>query len=137
MNPKELRTAWMAKWRKALDDHEFRMSNPEAYRTLRHWDARDMLAAGVIDEMEKLEMDELVSAAYWHAVEELIVPIDRYKPSGHYDVMPRDGSPASVALPMAPIVRQKAPNSQDSMAGCLKTSKACGWCFAMAGSPGP
>lgn len=93
MNPKALQTAWMAKWRKALDDHEYRMSNPEAYRTLCHWETRDMLAAGVIDEMDKLEMDELVNAAYWHAVEELVAPIYGYQPGGHYKVIPRDGSP--------------------------------------------
>ena len=66
------KTEWMAKWRQHLDDHEFRMENPEAHRAICRSKSDDMLAAGAIDQMEKLEMDELANAAYWHAVETLI-----------------------------------------------------------------
>jgi len=91
MNQTELKAAWTAKWRATIDDHEYRLSNPEAYRTNCHWEAREMLAAGIIDELEKLEMDELVDAAYWHAVEELVTNEVGYLQGGHYNVMPRNG----------------------------------------------
>lgn len=91
MSPSELKIAWTAKWRRALDDHDHRMSHPEAYRVQCHWETRDMFAAGVIDEMEKLEMDEQADAAYWHSVEELIVTSDQYLHGAHYDIMPKSG----------------------------------------------
>ena len=56
------------------------------------WETRDMLEAGVIDQMEKLEMDELADAAYWHAVEELATDAEGYMFGGHYDVVRRAGS---------------------------------------------
>ena len=72
MPPTELKKEWLAKWRRILDDNASRIDNPEAHRMMCRWETRDMLEAGVIDEMEKFEMDELADAAYWHAVEELL-----------------------------------------------------------------
>ena len=92
MTPTELRTAWLAKWRRILDDGVYRMDNPEAHRAACRWEARDMLETGVIDEMEKLEMDELADAAYWHAVEELAAAAEGYMFGGHYDVVHRVSS---------------------------------------------
>lgn len=89
MTPTELKQAWLAKWRGMLDDNVFRMGHPEAYRVSRRRETRDMLEAGVIDEMEKFEMDEQVDAAYWHAVEELAVAAEGYIFGGHYDVVRR------------------------------------------------
>ena len=93
MSPAELKMAWTAKWRKILDDHDYRMAHPEAYRIQCHWETRDMLAERVIDHAEKMEMDELADSAYWHAVEELVTADVGYLHGGHYLVMPRDGSP--------------------------------------------
>lgn len=87
MNPQELKKSWTAKWRRLLDDHDSRMDNPEAYRVMCRWESREMLEAGVIDQMEKLEMDEMVDAAYWHAVEELVVPREKFLSGAHYDVV--------------------------------------------------
>lgn len=87
MSPKELKTNWLAKWRRILDDNVYRMDNPEAHRVMCRWETRDMLEAGVIDQMEKFEMDELADAAYWHAVEELTTAPEGYMYGGHYDVM--------------------------------------------------
>jgi len=91
MNQTELKAAWTAKWRAALDDREYRFSSPEAHRTSCRWEAQEMFAAGVVDETEKLEMDELAEAAYWHAVEELVTLEAGYLNGGHYNVMPRNG----------------------------------------------
>ena len=68
------------------------MENPEAHRVMCRWEARDMLEAGVIDQMEKLEMDEAADAAYWHAVEELVTAAEEYMFGGHYDVVRRAGA---------------------------------------------
>ena len=87
------RTEWMAKWRQHLDDHEFRMENPEAHRTICRAKSDEMLAAGAIDQMEKLEMDELANAAYWHAVETLIDCEPGLLAWGFYDLVPRAGGP--------------------------------------------
>lgn len=87
MTPTELKMAWLAKWRRTLNDGVYRMDHPEAHRVSCRLEARDMLEAGVIDQMEKLEMDELADAAYWHAVEELATAAEGYMFGGHYDVV--------------------------------------------------
>lgn len=92
MTPTELKTAWLAKWRLFLDDGFIRMDNPEAHRSMCRWETREMLEAGVIDQLEKLEMDELADAAYWHAVEELATDAEGYMFGGYYDVVHRAGS---------------------------------------------
>ncbi|VVM80309.1 hypothetical protein PS682_02298 [Pseudomonas fluorescens] len=92
MNPEQLQKAWTAKWRRILNNNDQRMSHPEAYRVMCHWETRDMFEAGVIDEMAKLDMDEQANAAYWHAVEELVTSTDEYQHGGHYDVLPHTGA---------------------------------------------
>lgn len=92
MTPTELKQAWLAKWRGMLDDNLYRMDHPEAHRVSCQWETRDMLEAGVIDEMEKLEMDELADAAYWHAVEEMVTNEEDYMLGGQYDVVSRSTS---------------------------------------------
>jgi hypothetical protein len=84
---------WMALWRKRLDDQESRMSSPEAYRDICIAISQDMIDAEVIGHLEKLEMDELANAAYWHAVETLIDCEPAFIQSGFYDVIPRTGGP--------------------------------------------
>ena len=69
------------------------MANPEAHRTICRANSDDTLAAGAIDQMEKLEMDELANAAYWHAVETLIDCEPGLLAWGLYDLMPRTGGP--------------------------------------------
>ncbi|MCK9818461.1 hypothetical protein M1B35_31160 [Pseudomonas sp. MAFF 302046] len=91
MNGPHLKAEWHALWRSYLDDHQSRMQNPEAYRGGCHAIAKDMLDAEVIDQLEKLELDEMADAAYWHAVEELISAEQRYESPGHYNVVPCDG----------------------------------------------
>ena len=44
---------------------------PEAHRNICFALSKDMVEAQIIDQTEKWEMDELVNAAYWHAVETL------------------------------------------------------------------
>ncbi|WP_426136366.1 hypothetical protein [Pseudomonas sp. PWP3-1b2] len=92
MIPTELKKAWLAKWRALLDDNDFRMGSPEAHRVMCRWETRDMLEAGVIDQMEKFEMDELADAAYWHAVEELTTASEGYRYGAHYNVVHRASS---------------------------------------------
>ncbi|MDQ0739270.1 hypothetical protein [Pseudomonas sp. W4I3] len=92
MTPTELKQAWLAKWRGMLDDNVYRMDHPEAHRVSCRWETRDMLEAGVIDELEKFEMDEQVDAAYWHAVEELATAAEGYMFGGDYDVVDRSTS---------------------------------------------
>lgn len=92
MSPQQLKKEWLAKWQRILNDNSFRTGNPEAHRTMCRWETRDMLEAGVIDQMEKLEMDELVDAAYWHTVEELVTADAGYMFGGHYDVVHRASS---------------------------------------------
>lgn len=89
MTPKELKQAWLAKWQGMLDDNVYRMGHPEAHRASCRWETRDMQEAGVIDELEKFEMDEQVDAAYWHAVEELATAAEGYMFGGQYDVVHR------------------------------------------------
>lgn len=92
MPPTELKKEWLAKWRRILDDSASRIDNPEAHRMMCRWETRDMLEAGVIDEIEKFEMDELADAAYWHAVEELVTTPAGYTYGGYYDVIQRETS---------------------------------------------
>ncbi|WP_419735658.1 hypothetical protein [Pseudomonas sp. COR18] len=53
-----------------------------------------MAATQIIDQIEKLEMDEIANAVYWHAVETLIDCEPAFMTAGFYDVVPRHGGPA-------------------------------------------
>lgn len=84
---------WLAHWRRHLDDHELRMSYPEAYRQGCLAISKDMVDADVIDQAQKFDLDELANAAYWHAVETLIDCEPEFISSAFYDLVPRGGGP--------------------------------------------
>ena len=78
MNFDQAKALRLQQWRSTLDDHDFRMENPEAHRqTLREMSAT-LASEGLIDELQCFEMNEMANAAYWHAVEELIDTPARY-----------------------------------------------------------
>ena len=84
---------WLTHWRRSLDDHELRMSYPEAYRQTCLAISQDMADARVIDQAQKLDLDEIANAAYWHAVETLIDCEPEFISSAFYDLIPRHGGP--------------------------------------------
>jgi hypothetical protein len=86
------------RWRSTLDDHNFRMENPEIHRqTLRELSAA-LASEGIIDELQCFDMNEVADAAYWHAVEDLIDAPARYCSASHYDVVNRGSSEAFGAI---------------------------------------
>lgn len=87
------KTEWLAYWQRHLDDHQSRLDNPEAHRTICLDISREMAAAQIIDPIERLEMDEIANAAYWHAVEMLIDCEPAFITAGVYDLVPRHGGP--------------------------------------------
>ncbi len=84
---------WLAHWRRSLNDHELRMSYPEAYRQGCLAISQDMVDAKVIDQAQKLDLDEFANAAYWHAVETLIDCEPEFMSSAFYYLLPRRGGP--------------------------------------------
>jgi len=74
-------------WRSTLDNHEFRLQNPEAHRQTLHAMSETLASEGLVDRLEQFDMDELANAAYWHAVEELIISPPRYCGASSYDVV--------------------------------------------------
>jgi hypothetical protein len=80
-------------WRKALDNQDFRMENPEAYRSCLIECSAQLAAEKLINRIEQYDMDEMANAAYWHAVEELQSNPIIYRSSYQYDVIPCDGGP--------------------------------------------
>ncbi|KPA89376.1 hypothetical protein PF66_04228 [Pseudomonas asplenii] len=93
INPRT-KTEWLAYWQQHLDNHQSRLDNPEAHRIICLDISREMAAAQIIDPLEKLEMDEIANAAYWHAVETLIDCEPAFMTAGFYDLVPRHGGPA-------------------------------------------
>ncbi|MGY2171536.1 hypothetical protein [Pseudomonas gingeri] len=92
INPRT-KTEWLAYWQRHLDDHQSRLDNPEAHRIICLDISREMAAAQIIDPIEKLEMDEIANASYWHAVETLIDCEPVFMTAGFYDVVPRHEGP--------------------------------------------
>ena len=87
MNFDQAKALRLQQWRSTLDDHDFRMENPEAHRqTLREMSAT-LASEGLIDELQCFDMNEMANAAYWHAVEELIDAPARYCGASAYDVV--------------------------------------------------
>lgn len=80
-------------WRDTLDDHDFRMQNPEAYRSALLSASTRLAEERLIDRCEQFDMDELANSAYWLAVEELQSTTVLYHTASHYDLVARDGSP--------------------------------------------
>jgi len=87
------KTKWLAYWQKHLGDHQSRLDNPEAHRTICPDISKEMAAARIIDAIEKLKMDEIANAAYWNAVETLIDCEPAFTTAGFYDLVPRQGGP--------------------------------------------
>ncbi|MFJ7281841.1 hypothetical protein [Pseudomonas sp. NPDC099000] len=89
MNFDQAKALRLQQWRSTLDNHEFRMQNPEAHRQTLHAMSQTLAAEGLVDPLEKFDMNELANAAYWHAVEELINSPPRYCGASSYDVVLR------------------------------------------------
>lgn len=81
----------LQQWRSTLDDHDFRMQNPEAHRQTLHAMSATLATEGLIEELEEFDLNEMANAAYWHAVEELQTTPSRYCGASAYDVL-RHGS---------------------------------------------
>jgi hypothetical protein len=93
MNFEQAKALRIQLWRKTLDDHDFRMQNPEAHRSCLLEKSARLADEGLIDRVEQFDMDELANAAYWLAVEELQSNPILFRPSYGYDVVPREGGP--------------------------------------------
>jgi hypothetical protein len=91
MNFDQAKALRLQQWRSTLDDHDFRMQNPEAHRQTLHEMSSALVTEGLIDELQQFDLNEMANAAYWHAVEELQTIPGRYCGASTYDVM-RHGS---------------------------------------------
>jgi hypothetical protein len=89
MNFDQAKALRLHQWRSTLDDYDFRMQNPEAHRQTLHGMSSDLVTAGLIDEVQRFDLNEMANAAYWHAVEELQTASDRYCGASAYDVLSR------------------------------------------------
>jgi hypothetical protein len=89
MNFDQVKALRLQQWRSTLDNHGFRMQNPEAHRQTLHSMSETLAAEGLIDKLEQFDMDEMANAAYWHAVEELHGSPPRYCGASSYDVVLR------------------------------------------------
>lgn len=91
MNFDQAKALRLQQWRSTLDDHDFRMQNPEAHRQTLHSMSAILVVEGLIDELQQFDLNEMANAAYWHAVEELQTTPRRYCGASAYDVI-RHGS---------------------------------------------
>jgi hypothetical protein len=89
MNFDQAKALRLQQWRSTLDDHDFRMQNPEAHRQTLHEMSSALVTEGLIDELQQFDLNEMANAAYWHAVEELHASPARYCGASAYDVLPR------------------------------------------------
>jgi len=89
MNFDQAKALRLQQWRSTLDDHDFRMQNPEAHRQTLHAMSATLATEGLIDELQQFDMNEIANAAYWHAVEELQTAPARYCGASAYDVLQR------------------------------------------------
>jgi hypothetical protein len=86
MNFDQAKALRLQQWRSTLDDHDFRLQNPEAHRQTLHAMSATLLSEGVIDALQQFDMNEMANAAYWHAVEELQTCPAHYCGASAYDV---------------------------------------------------
>ncbi|WP_223429950.1 hypothetical protein [Pseudomonas sp. GL-B-26] len=89
MNFDQAKALRLQQWRSTLDDHDFRMQNPEAHRQPLHEMSSALMTEGLIDELQQFDLNEMANAAYWHAVEELQTASGRYCGASAYDVVQR------------------------------------------------
>jgi len=87
MNFDQAKALRLQQWRSTLDDHDFRMQTPEAHRQTLHEMSSDLVTEGLIDELQRFDLNEMANAAYWHAVEELHASPARYCGASAYDVL--------------------------------------------------
>jgi hypothetical protein len=87
MNFDQAKALRLQQWRSTLDDHDFRMQNPEAHRQTLHEMSSALVSEGLIDELQRFDLNEMANAAYWHAVEELHTSPARYCGASAYDVL--------------------------------------------------
>ncbi|EUB84868.1 hypothetical protein PMI25_001245 [Pseudomonas sp. GM30] len=66
------------------------MQNPEGHRETLHDMAAALHSEGLIDQLERFDMNEMANAAYWHAVEELQNSPGHYRGASTYDVVQVD-----------------------------------------------
>ncbi|MBV7492978.1 hypothetical protein KW837_01690 [Pseudomonas sp. PDM24] len=92
MNFEQAKALRLQQWRSTLDNHDFRLQNPEAHRQHLHSMTNALMVEGLIDTFEQFDMNEIANAAYWHAVEELQSHPVRYCGASCYDVVACDGS---------------------------------------------
>ncbi|MCO8310970.1 hypothetical protein [Pseudomonas mandelii] len=91
MNFEQAKALRFQQWRSTLDDHDFRLQNPEAHRQHLYAMACTLVAEGLIDALEQYDMNEMANAAYWHAIEELQSHPVRYCGASSYAVVACDG----------------------------------------------
>lgn len=87
MNFDQAKALRLQQWRSTLDDHDFRMQNPEAHRQTLHAMSGTLVSEGLIDVLQQFDMNEMANAAYWHAVEELHSGLARYCGASSYEVV--------------------------------------------------
>ncbi|WP_458718058.1 hypothetical protein [Pseudomonas gregormendelii] len=87
MNFDQAEALRLQQWRSTLDDHDFRMQNPEAYRHTLHAMSATLVLEGLIEVLQQFDMNEMANAAYWHAVEELQTSPAHYCGASSYDVV--------------------------------------------------
>jgi hypothetical protein len=87
MNFDQAKALRLQQWRSTLDDHDFRLQNPEAHRQTLHAMSATLADEGLIDELQQFDLNETANAAYWHAVEELQTAPARYCGASAYDVL--------------------------------------------------
>jgi hypothetical protein len=92
MNFEQAKALRIQQWRDTLDDHDFRLQNPEAYRSSLLSASARLTEERLIDQDDQFGMDELANSAYWLAVEELQSTSVLYHSASHYDLVARDGS---------------------------------------------
>lgn len=63
------------------------MQNPEGHRQTLHEMSAALVAEGLIDELQRFDMNEMANAAYWHAAEELHTLPASYCGASAYDVL--------------------------------------------------
>lgn len=118
-----------AKCRQHLDEYELRGANPETHRTICSANSGDILDTDAIDRMEKLEIDELANAAYWHAVETLIDWEPGVLAWGFYDLMPRVGGPrigklnGSIYFPEDLVGQMAAQVIEENTSACVQNQR--------------
>ncbi|MGY2257933.1 hypothetical protein [Pseudomonas sp. SDO55104_S430] len=92
MNFDQAKALRLQQWRSTLDDHDFRLQNPEAHRHTLLAMSATLFSEGLIDALQQFDLNEMANAAYWHAVEELQSYAVHYCGASSYDVIDGHGA---------------------------------------------